>query len=117
VPAQASPGAVLASYGYRPPAWYSVFKRETEPRAGDAAVLTARARAAGFADVRVRTIVVPTGVSAADQLASWRLGMAHVAPFLKSLDVDDQARVRRDAASALTGCAPLTVPMVVLTAR
>ena len=116
-PAKAAVDAVLASYGYRPPAWYSAFKRETEPRAGDPAVLTAAARAAGFTDVRVRTIVVPTGVSAADQLASWRLGMAHVAPFLKSLDVDDQARVRRAAAAALTGCAPLTVPMVVLTAR
>jgi SAM-dependent methyltransferase len=116
-PAKAAVDAVLASYGYRPPAWYAVFKCGTEPRASDPAVLTARARAAGFADVRVRTIVVPTGVSAADQLASWRLGMAHVAPFLSSLDLARQASLRRTAAAALTGSAPLTVPMVVLTAR
>jgi len=116
-PAKAAVDAVLASYGYRPPAWYSAFKHETEPRASDPAVLTGQARAAGFAEARVRTIVVPTGVSAADQLASWRLGMAHVAPFLSTLDLAAQASLRRAAAAALTGCAPLTVPMIVLTAR
>ncbi len=116
-PAKARVDAVLHSCGYRPPAWYSAFKRETEARAGDPAVLADRARAAGFRDVRVTTIVVPTGVSAPEQLASWRLGMAHIAPFLSSLGPAGQASVRRAAVAAVTGCPPLTVPMVVLTAR
>jgi SAM-dependent methyltransferase len=116
-PAKAGVDAVLHACGYRPPAWYSAFKRGTEARAADPAVLAGRARAAGFADARVRTIVVPTGVSDPEQLASWRLGMAHVAPFLSSLDRAGQASVRRAAVEAVTGCPPLTVPMVVLTAR
>jgi len=116
-PAKTGVDAALRSYGYRPPAWYSAFKHETEARAGDPAVLAGRARAAGFTEVRVRTIVVPTGVSAPGQLASWRLGMAHIAPFLSSLDPAGQAGLRRAAVAAVTGCPPLTVPMVVLTAR
>jgi SAM-dependent methyltransferase len=116
-PAKAGVDAVLYSCGYRPPAWYPAFKHETEARAGDPGVLAGRARAAGFTDARVETIVVATGVSAPEQLASWRLGMAHIAPFLSSLDPADQAGVRRAAVAAVTGCPPLTVPMVVLTAR
>jgi SAM-dependent methyltransferase len=116
-PAKAGVDAVLYSHGYRPPAWYPAFKLGTEARAGDPAVLARQARAAGFAEASVRTIVVPTGVSAPDELASWRLGMAHVAPFVSSLDPAGRASVRSAAVAAVTGCPPLTVPMVVLTAR
>ena len=116
-PAKAEVDAVLYAWGYRPPAWYSAFKRGTEARAADPAALAGQARAAGFTDARARTIVVPTGVSAPEQLAAWRLGMAHVAPFLSSLDPAGRASVRRAAVAAVTGCPPLTVPMVVLTAR
>jgi SAM-dependent methyltransferase len=116
-PAKAKVDAVLHSRGYRPPAWYPAFKHGTEERAGDPAALAAEARAAGFADARVSTIVVATGASAPEQLAAWRLGMAHIAPFLSSLDPEGQAGVRRAAVAAVTGCPPLTVPMIVLTAR
>jgi hypothetical protein len=59
---------------------------------------------------------VPTGLGSPAELAAWRLGMAHVAPFLSSLDAADRAALRRAAERAVTGTCPLVVSMVVLTA-
>ena len=75
--------------------------------------------AAGFGDVRVRTVTVATGLSSPAQLASWRLGMAHVAPFLRALDAAAREEIRRAAerAVASTSAGPLVVPMVVLAAK
>jgi SAM-dependent methyltransferase len=116
-PAKAAVDAVLSAFGYRPPSWYAAFKQQTEDRAGRPALLAGQASAAGYADIRVRTILVPTGVRAPAELASWRLGMAHVAPFVSSLDPVRQASLRRAAVAAVAGSPPLAVPMVVLTAR
>jgi hypothetical protein len=114
-PAKAAVDEVLRSFGYRPPAWYAAFKAETEPQAGDPYLLAAHAAAAGFTGVRVRAVAVPTGLATPAQLASWRLGMAHVAAFMRSLDPPRRAAVRRTAERAVTGAEPLVVAMLVLT--
>jgi SAM-dependent methyltransferase len=116
-PAKAAIDAVLSEFGYRPPPWYAAFKHGTEALAGDPAQLAASARAAGFTGVRVQTITVRTGVTAPQEIVSWRLGMAHTAPFVQSLDPPARARIRRNALAAVAGCPPLTVPMLVLTSR
>jgi hypothetical protein len=92
-------------------------KSHGEPQAGEPALLAAHAAAAGFTDVQVRTIAVPTGLSAPAQLASWRLGMANVAAFVRSLDAPRRAAVSYAAERAVVGFEPLVVPMVVLTGR
>jgi hypothetical protein len=71
---------------------------------------------AGYAGVRTRTVTVPTGVESPAELAAWRLGMAHVAPFLGSLDAPTRAKVRRAAENAVVGTGPLVVAMTVITA-
>jgi SAM-dependent methyltransferase len=116
-PAKAAVDSVLDSFGYRPPPWYLTFKRATEPRASDPAGLGRACTAAGFADVRLRTVSVDTGRSAPAQLAAWRLGMAHVAPFVGALPAARQAELRRAAESAVAGTGPLVISMLVLTAR
>jgi SAM-dependent methyltransferase len=116
-PAKAAVDAVLTAFGYRPPPWYLAFKAGSDARASDPAGLTASAAAAGFGGVRVRTVRVPTGVSTAGQFAAWRLGMAHVAPFVGSLGPAERARLRAAAVSAVISCEPLVVPMLVLTGR
>jgi len=60
---------------------------------------------------------VDTGRSAPAQLAAWRLGMAHVAPFVAALPGSRKAELRRAAESAVAGTGPLLVSMLVLTAR
>lgn len=115
-PAKAAVDEALRPFGYRPPQWYVRFKRETEPQAGDPALLAGQAAAAGDAHPRLRTIAVPTGLSTPAQLASWRLGMAHIAPFMASLEAPRRAAARRAAERAAAGAEPLVVSMLVLTA-
>jgi SAM-dependent methyltransferase len=110
--------SALRPFGYLPPAWYLRFKQETEPAAGDPEVLAAQLAAAGFGQVRIRPVTVRTGISAPAELAAWRLGMAHVAPFISSLPARDAAAARQAAQRAVTASAPepLTVSLLVTTA-
>ena len=73
--------------------------------------------AAGYTDIRLQTVTVDTGLSSPAALASWRLGMAHVAPFVDSLPAARQAELWHAAQAAVTGTGPLVVDMLVLTAR
>jgi ubiquinone/menaquinone biosynthesis C-methylase UbiE len=117
-PAKGAVDKVLRSFGYQPPAWYACLSPGS--RAGDPAVLAEHAAAAGFTDVQVRTLDVRTALAAPAELASWRLGLAQTAPFMRSLDPPDQAAVRRAAEHAvagLAGASPLVVSMVMLTAH
>ena len=118
-PAKSAVDGVLAAAGFRPPAWHAVLKCDIEPRAGDPEHLAAAAAAAGYTTVRVRTAEVATGLSTPAELASWRLGMAHTAPFLRSLDQPARDAVRQAAerAVARTGAGPLVVSMVILAAQ
>jgi SAM-dependent methyltransferase len=115
-PAKAAVDEVLGAFGYRPPSWYVTFKRDTEPWASDPAALRRDTAAAGYTDVRLRTVTVDTGLADPAALASWRLGMAHVAPFVGSLTPARRASLRRAAEAAVTGTGPLVVDMLVLTA-
>jgi SAM-dependent methyltransferase len=116
-PAKAAVDQVLGAFGYQPPPWYITFKRDTEPWASDPARLGRDTAAAGYTDVRLWTVTVDTGLSSPTALASWRLGMAHVAPFVDSLPAARQAELWHAAQAAVTGTGPLVVDMLVLTAR
>ena len=67
-------------------------------------------------------MAVPTGLATPAELVSWRLGMAHFAPFMRSLDAPGRAAVRRAAEQAVAArpagaeAEPLVVSMTVLTA-
>jgi ubiquinone/menaquinone biosynthesis C-methylase UbiE len=114
-PAKLAVDEALRPFGFQPPAWYRSLHREAGPAAQDPARLSAQAAAAGFTVVQVHTVTVPTGLSAPAQLASWRLGMAQVAPFLQALDAGQRAAARRAAEQAVAGTGPLVVSMLVLT--
>ena len=86
-PARDAVDDALRPLGYRPPPWYgSLRAHDGSCPAEDPAVLEAEAQAAGYSHVTLRTVDVATGLSTPAQLASWRLGMAHLAPFVGSLD-------------------------------
>ncbi|HUD38666.1 MAG TPA: methyltransferase domain-containing protein [Streptosporangiaceae bacterium] len=115
-PAKAAIDEVLARFGYEPPAWHARFKRELEPRGSDPAELERLARAAGYASARLSTIRVATGLSTAAEIASWRLGMAHVAPFVSSLEPRRRLALTNAAESAVAGTEPVVVTMLMLVA-
>jgi ubiquinone/menaquinone biosynthesis C-methylase UbiE len=120
-PAKRAVDDVLTAFGYRAPDWYQTFKEQTEPQAADSALLQEQAAAAGFAGVRVRTVTVATGLTTSAQLASWRLGMAHIVPFTASLSLARRAALQHAAEAGVQaavqgiGDGPLEVSMLVLT--
>jgi hypothetical protein len=101
-PAKRAVDDVLTDFGYQPPGWYQTFKQQTEPRSQDPAWLRAQLAAAGFADVAIKTVDVRTAVAAPAQLAAWRLGLAHVAPFVAGLPTSRQTDLRQAAEAALS---------------
>jgi len=113
-PAKDAVDDAVRSFGYQPPAWHTALAPGS--RASDPEVLAGQAAAAGFTRVRARVTAVPTGLATPAELAAWRLGMAHFAPFLRSLDPSARAAVRRAAEQAIADTGPLIVSMMVLTA-
>ncbi len=117
-PAKEAVDEAARSFGYRPPSWYTALA--PGERAADPDLLAAHASAAGFTRVQVAAVAVPTPIATPAQLTAWRLGMAHYAPFLHTLDAPSQVAVRHAAEQAVTASGatgPLTVEMTVLTAR
>ena len=105
------------SFGYHPPSWYTTLAPGA--RAGDPDELAAAATTAGFTRVQTSVITVPVPLTTPAELAAWRLGLAHYAPFLRTLDAPGRAEVHRaaeQAVAAIGATAPLTVEMTVLTA-
>lgn len=117
-PAKRAVDDVLAEFGYQAPDWYLTFKQDSEPRSQDSGWLSAQLAAAGFTSVGSKTISVRTEVATPAQLAAWRLGMAHVAPFVHALPADRRAALRRAAEASVMSTAgvPLIVDMLVVTA-
>jgi SAM-dependent methyltransferase len=99
-PAKACVEAVAERFGFRPPAWYSHLK-QLEAAVDTPEALCALASAAGLMATRVEEVGVKTGVDTADQLVRWRLGMAHLAPFVAGLSPTQRAELVSEAKEAL----------------
>ncbi|WP_051276907.1 class I SAM-dependent methyltransferase [Marmoricola sp. URHB0036] len=112
-PAKAVVDEVVRRYGFDTPGWYTTMKGG-HPM-DDPERLAGLARTAGFGTVEVDLRQVDTGIAGND-LAAWRLGMAHYAPFLATLDARSLDALRRDVESAVDGLPPLTMSVLVLTA-
>jgi len=115
-PAKAVVDDALGEFGYTAPAWHVALKDHLEPQVGDPQRLARATTAAGFARVDVSIVPVPSGLSAPADMVRWRLGMAHLAPFVRTLGPADLERVRLAAEAALVGAPSPVVPMVVLAA-
>jgi len=122
-PAKALVDGVAARFGFSAPAWYTRLKTQFEPEVDDPARLQVLARSAGYRRVEVSTHLVDAGLRTPQELTAWRLGMAHLAPFLATLApfLATLEPARRDELRAqchreLAQAPPLRVPLVVLAA-
>ena len=115
-PAKAVVEDALSELGYTAPAWHVELKDHHEPQIGDPERLTLAATAAGFAPVEVATMPVRSGLSTPADMVRWRLGMAHLAPFVQALAPADLERARLAAEAALVGAPSPVVPILVLAA-
>ena len=114
-PAKQAVDEVMAGYGFVAPAWYAAMKRH-EDVVEDSDRLARLARDAGHENARVDRVVVETGVDDPAAMVDWRWGMAHLAPFVATLAPGDRARARVQAEVAVTGMAPVVIPMLALSA-
>jgi hypothetical protein len=87
-----------------------------EPQMSDPHLLAELASGAGYLNVDVTVSDVDAGVSTPAELAAWRLGMAHVAPYLASLPQPVRTRARQATEAALVGVRPLVFRLVSLAA-
>lgn len=115
-PAKSLVDSVAARYGFTMPPWYLRLKAGVEPEVDDPDRLKALGTAAGYRCVEVTTQSVDVGVHTPGGLASWRLGMAHLAPFVASLTVSQRNDLRGECEEALANSPPLIVPLVVMSA-
>jgi SAM-dependent methyltransferase len=92
---------VVESYGFTAPAWYRKLKEELEPRVATTDQVTALAVGAGLTGADGRIEEVDAGFFTARELVAYRLGLAHIAPFIAGLDAVTRARVEADAMRAV----------------
>jgi SAM-dependent methyltransferase len=115
-PAKAMVDETAIAFGFTVPEWYVRLKTDTEPKVDDPARLERLGRSAGYGRVEVSVHSVDVGLNSAAELAAWRLGMAHLAPFVANLGGDERTELTQRCVTALTDAPPLVVPLVVLSA-
>jgi hypothetical protein len=101
------------------PGWHTELKERGEPRVSDPHAVHAMATEAGLVGVTTDVVHVDAGVLPASQLVAWRLGMAHLAPFVASLSVRHRARLVDEAVRQVHTVAdqPLRLALLVLSSR
>jgi ubiquinone/menaquinone biosynthesis C-methylase UbiE len=112
-PAKTAVDDAMASLGFVTPGWYREVK-DLSSAVEDPAALTQHARAAGFRSVRVIPGRVDTGLDTPREIAAWRLGMAHLAPWVAGLAEDRRREVRAAAEDAVAGMGPVLIEVLVL---
>jgi len=113
-PVKAAVDRVFAGVGFTPPPWYQRQKGLLEPRVDDPDALRDLALGAGFTRVEVHEIDVDTGLATPAAVVRWRIGMAHLAPFVATLPPQVRARACADAEDAVASMLPVVIPILAL---
>ncbi len=92
---------VVVGHGWQPPASYAWIKDHALDLLGSADRMAEVATASGLVDVQVIEGPVAVGVSSAPELVAFRLGMAHVAAYLASLDPDQRYAIVAEAEAVI----------------
>jgi SAM-dependent methyltransferase len=115
-PVKAAVDGVFAGVGFTLPAWYQHQKDALEPRVDDPDALRVLAEDVGYRHVEVRRVDVDAGLDTPAAAVAWRLGMAHLSPFVSGLPADVLARARAEAEEAVAPMLPVVIPILVLSA-
>ena len=116
-PAKAAIDAELERAGYQAPEWFTVFKAEREPQTGSTDRLRDAATRAGLEDVEAHDIDVALSTLDAKGLAAYRLGMAHIQPFMDALEPERRREIIIAAAAAAAPTLDIPMPLLVLIGR
>jgi SAM-dependent methyltransferase len=105
---------VLVGYGYVAPTWYLELKQTWTPELDTPLKLTDLAHRASWRQVRVAEIDADLSDLPASAAAAYRLGQAHTAPFVGSLEPSVRRELRADAVAAAAASPPLRLAILVL---
>ena len=105
---------VLVRFGFVHPQWYLSLKQVAMPTVADPGGLTRVGTSSGLRSVTVEKIDVDLGDLPVEAAIAYRLGLAHIAPFVAALDAADRARLDAELASVVGALPPLRLPMLVV---
>jgi len=109
---------VIASWGWRPPAWYQTMKAEVEPISGDPDRLMNAARQAGLVDVYAAVVAEDLGLLDPASVVAYRLAMPQIAPWVTRLGEPTYSELDRQLCIAVAPHLAEWRPSVIhLTAR
>ena len=110
-PAKQIVDQVCRNHGWAPPPWYPDFQRRAVPLL---ATPSDALRHAGLDGATAGLLDVTIAGVGPQELVDWRLGMAHIAPFVASLPPGDRERLRGEALLAMPADLPPLVRSIVV---
>lgn len=115
-PSKEAIDAVATRFGFAAPDWYARMKSTFELQATTPDALASLAQKSSLTDADAQLVTVTPAMTERD-VVSWRLGMAHLAPFVAGLSPAQAKALVDDACAAVRGMPPLEVAMVTLVSR
>lgn len=112
-PVKRAVDAAATEAGWEIPSWYDALRQEAMPLLST----VQRARSvfvAADVDGEATEVVVPFPGLTVDELLDWRLGMAHLAPFVTDLDAVQWRRLRARATALLGPMPPSLVRTMIV---
>ena len=114
-PAKRAVDDAARSAGWTEPLWYLELRREAMPQLSTVDGAVGVAHRAGLAGASAEVVRVAFPELTPHDLVAWRLGMAHLAPFVSTLEPHRRSRLWRDAQQRTTGMPTLVRSIIVLT--
>jgi ubiquinone/menaquinone biosynthesis C-methylase UbiE len=115
-PAKVAVDDAMTGLGFVLPDWYQRVK-ETSDQIEDPEVLGALVATAAFEDVRVREQAVDVGLDTPEDVVGWRLGMAHLAPWVASLSEKRREHALEAAREAVADLGPVVIDVLLVSGR
>jgi SAM-dependent methyltransferase len=115
-PVKAAVDQAATAFGWVPRAWLTEM-RKVAALVADPADVRRCADAAGLTAARVHRVVAPFPELSPADLVEWRLGMAHLAPFVAGLPPRERAALRAHAVRLVAAAPLLERRILVLAAR
>lgn len=100
-PVKAAIDAVVASWGWVPPAWYQAMQEQVEYESGNPERLAATAWQAGLVSVRAWLHREDLGLLGSHAVVAYRLATPQIAPWVGALDPPARVELVRQALAAV----------------
>jgi ubiquinone/menaquinone biosynthesis C-methylase UbiE len=112
-PAKVAVDDAMERLGFVTPEWYQRVK-DTSATIEHPDALAALVEASGFESVQVSQRPVDIGLAGTEDVVGWRLGMAHLAPWVASLSEERREHAIEAARNAVTDLGPVVIDVLLV---